>query len=88
MRIKNRRRYAKQTYDMEHIIHHEIKQVSMKRNLNKWVKLAEDELSKEINKFHIIEAFLPLDSSHTKEEEIYSGTGTPTVTERKLGLFH
>ena len=61
--------YAKQNYDMAHIIYHATKQVSVKRYLKKWGKQAEDEVSKDLNKFHIRVAFLPLDPSHIKEEE-------------------
>ena len=68
MGSRNRRRYVKQTYYMEHIIHHATKQVSMKRNLKKWGKRAEDEVSKEINKLHMREAFLPLEPYQMKEE--------------------
>ena len=54
---------------MAHIIHHGTKQVSMKRNLKKWGKQAEYEVSKYLNKFHMREAFLTLDSTYIKEEE-------------------
>ena len=69
LRIKNRRRYAKQTYDIAHIIHHATKQVSVRRDMKKWGKRAEDEVSKELNKFHMRESLLPLDTSHMKEEK-------------------
>ena len=54
---------------MAHIIHHATKQVSMKRDLKKWGKQAEYEVSKYLNKFHMREEFFPLDSPYIKEEE-------------------
>ena len=69
MRNRNRKRYAKQNYDMAQIIHHATKQVFMKRDLKKWGKQSEYELSKDTKKFHMREAFLPLDPSQMTEEE-------------------
>ena len=60
-RMGKRKRYTKQTHDMAHIIHHAMKQVSMKRILSKWGKKVEDEVSRDIKHFHTIEAFSHLD---------------------------
>ena len=41
----------------------------MKRDLKKWGKQSEYEVSKEIDKLHMREAFFPIDPYHIKEEE-------------------
>ena len=46
---------------MAHIIHHAMKQVSMKRILSKWGKKVEDEVSRDINHFHTRKPFSYLD---------------------------
>ena len=63
-----RKRYTKQTYDMAHIMHHAIKQVSMKRILNKCGKKVDYEIPKEIKHFHTRESFLPLDPTYMIDE--------------------
>ena len=53
---------------MAHIIYHSMKQVSTKRSLKKWRNQVDYEMSKEINQFHTIDAFLPLDPHFMAEE--------------------
>ena len=69
MRIKKRKIYSKQTYDTVHIINNATKQVLMNSDLKKWGKQKEDEVSKELNKFHMRKGLLLLDPYHIKEEE-------------------
>ena len=71
IRRRNRKRYTKQTYDMAHmahIIHHAMKQVSIKRILKKWGDQVDYKMSKEIKQIHTREAFIPLDPHYMAEE--------------------
>ena len=88
MRSGKRKRYAKKTYGMAHIMHHAVKQVPMKRDLNKWWKRPEDAVSKELNQFHMGEAFLPIDPYQIIEEENIMAMEHLLLLEGKAVLFY
>ena len=53
---------------MAHLIQHSMTQVSMKRGLKKWGEIETDLVLKELEEFHIREAFLTLYPSHITQE--------------------
>ena len=53
VRIGRRKRYSKQTYNMAHIIQHEMLHVMAKNGLKNWGKREENEVSKDMNQFHM-----------------------------------
>ena len=78
----------KKNYGMAHIMHHAVKQVPMKRDLNKWWKRPEDAVSKELNQFHMGEAFLPIDPDQIIEEENIMAMEHLLLLEGKAVLFY